>query len=302
MKFLAFIVLYVVLTLSFPGQGRAHDIDNLSTVLNAVPGIKLNSPEERALRVDPTQPLHYDGGVVEGRKTNSCFANPTKFKGHTMQQAHKLFWHRRRTLINRFIILGANINAANEYAFMLKTPLAVPFMNYDPFALGTDPFFPEVAQQYLTTYPQIGYSGFLDGGATRYDHFWITQHVDIPAAPGLTGSTNPLTTATCGSLNTHDLIHTPECNSLPSETFVLKGGDSYKTPLGRGDLVWSYYDRIPADPVADACMEFMDGNMTIEQAIGYALAHAQAGTSHLLAIESRIKYSELVLSWLRNRF
>lgn len=302
MKLLAFIVLYVILTLSFPSMSKAHDIDNLSKVLNAVPGAVLNSPQEKALRVSPNDNLHWDGGVAEGRKTNSCFANPTVFQGHTMQEAHKLFWHRRRTLINRFIVLGANINAANEYAYFLKTPLAVPFMNYDPFALGTDPFFPEVAQQYLDTYPKIGYSGFLDGGATRYDHFWITQHVDLPAAPGLKGSTNPLTMATCGSLNAHDLKHNPECNTKPASAFVLKGGDSYKTPLGRGDLVWSYYDRIPADPVADACMEFMDGNMTIEQAIGYSLAHAQAGTAHLVSIESRIKYSELVLSWLRGRF
>ena len=297
-----YIVIILILLMSVPSVSRAHDIDNLSNVLNAVPGAVLNSPEERALRVDPNQNLHWDGGVAEGRKTNSCFENPTVYKGHTMQQANKLFWHRRRTLINRFIVLAGNINAANEYSFFLKTPLAIPFMNYDPFSLGFDAFFPEVAAQYMALYPVVGYNSFGDGGATRYDHFWITQHVDLPAAPGLTGSTNPLTTATCGSLNQHDLMHNPECVNLTPGTFVLKGGDSYKTPLGRGDLVWSYYDRIPAAVVSDACMEYLEGRFTIEQAIDYALAHALAGQAHLVAVESRIKYSELVLSNLRSRF
>lgn len=302
MKILAFIVLYVVLTLSFPGQARGHDIDNLSTVLNAVPGVTLNSPTELSMRVDPTKNMHCDTAVCEGEKFNSCLTNPTVYKGRTMQQVSKNFWHWRRVLVAQFIILSGNVNAANEYSFMLKTPLGIPFNSYDPFFLGFDPLFPDVQQQYYTNYVPIGYKPLGDGGRANYGEFWLSMNVDLPAAPGLTGSTNPLHTEQCSTLSASEKMHAPECVTLAPDTFVLAGGDSYKTPINRGDIAFNYYDRLPQNPVGSACFEYLEGRMTIEQAIDYAMAHEVAGKVHVLAIASRIKYSELVLSWLRSRF
>ena len=51
-----------------------------------------------------------------------------------------------------------------------------------------------------------------------------------------------------------------------------------------------YWDRIPAHPIADACMLWKEGNMSFDSVLQYAADHELAAIAHLRTIEKRIVY------------
>lgn len=272
----------------------SHDVDNLSKHLNAFLNIGNN---ETKYRVDPTKQHHCADGLCEGQFTNSCFTNPQtdSTTGRTFHQISKNFWHWRRQLIAQIQILagrGMSFFGFDVAKGRIKAGYqGIPFVNYDPLYLGHDPRFPEAYAEFV----KDGFPG-NSGLEIRFDLFSIPHH-----SPQIIKGVDlkPIGLKRCGDLTPMELNHAPECLNTDPNLVVMFGGDSYKAPEPfRNEDAFVYYDRIPAHPIADACIGWLEKRWGFEFALTYAKAHEVAGKNHVYEVWIRTKYLNYVRKYV----
>lgn len=284
---ITFFIVFIVTS-----NASAHDIDNLTLQSNNQP---VQQNVEVQNRINVNEPLHCADGVCEGQPTNRCLANPQLHtNGRTVKQMLKNFWHWRRQLVAREIIFAGDVNALAELARSKGDYRGQPFMNYDPFFNQRDSSHPDIYNYYQALPASRGYGPIVnDGLEVRYDHFWLAHNLNV------SGNTL-LEFKTCGELQGHESFHSPDCIGAPSNKLTLVGGDSYKAPEPwRNEDLFIYYDRIPANPIGDACIRWLEGQVPFNYVLQIAAAHEDAGKFHVLLVEKRRRYIHLVLQKYR---
>lgn len=277
----------LLLLLLLATNGYAHDIDNLSTQLNAFPAY-----QEASNRYFSDKPLHCADGLCEGQFINACLANPQVGSDlRTMFEVNKNFWHWRRQLLAQIEILAGEANFARGI-FLGKNgrESQIPFIHYDPFYLGHDPHFPKVFNSFKAKTGLDPYSAL----EVRYDYFTIAHVIYFPSHKNI-----PLAFKRCKDLTKHEAFHAPECRGGDPEALVLSGGDSYKAPKPfRDEDAFIYYDRMPANPIADACFGWYDKRWGFDFALVYARAHELAGKTHAAEVYKRVMYIRMVVDYI----
>ena len=207
------------------------------------------------------RPIHDQGSpYAEGQPSNSCFenltTNPDIGNGHTFAELFRWGMRWRRLDVNKATYLAGMVNYAKGYLEGTgRSHIPIPFDSYDPF--NSNPLFTGIM-----VWPTVHHSVLID----RYN-------------------TSPW----------RDGNYAWDGISIRYDWFLVAqhhyGEQSYLVPAPmKYEGLFNYYDRIPAHPFADACVEWLEGRQDWNYVLELAAAHEQAGREHFRLIRKRVLY------------
>jgi hypothetical protein len=244
------IVTILIFITLFFSRALAHDIDHLSNQLGVKP-IPKGQPKPTHHQVYPDDPLSWDGVFYEGQPTNTCLESEEKY-GPTGRTM--------RQINHDFWHSRRNlINMVTYLSGFVNRNYAYAISEGKPNA--KIPFY-------------------------NYDPFkncFEPYYTQLPGIFALYAPSWGLPQYYCDGLE------------VRYDHFLKAQMDhpehSYRVDFpARGESAFNYYDRIPANPVADACMWWKEGRITFQHALSYAEAHREAGIQHHNALKARVLY------------
>lgn len=162
----------------------AHDIDHLSKNRGGIRVI--TDASEIPFVADHyvlDEQLNWDGVFYEGQPINDCFTNPQVElnTGKTMRELVFDYGHERRNVVSSTLFLSGQVNRNYAYAVAQgKFGAKIPFYNYDPMTLGSDPYNSHLIPWYNLFAPGWGLPLFgADYLTIRYDYF-LDAHREHP--------------------------------------------------------------------------------------------------------------------------
>jgi len=252
-------ILNLIFILLLPSAALAHDIDHLSKKLGT--NVKKS---DGSLPVEdqvyPEDKLSWDGVFYEGQATNSCLQSEEKY-GPTGRTMREINHDFWHSRRNLVNMVTFLSGMANRnYAYAVAE--GKPNAKI-PF-YNYDPFH-KCFEPYYSQLPALFAAYSLSWGLPMYycDGLEVRYDYFLKA----------------------QMDH-PE--------------HSYRVDFpARGESAFNYYDRIPANPIADACFFWKEGKISFQHALSYAEAHREAGMSHHNALKARVLYL-WSLEYLRN--
>ncbi len=228
----------------------AHDIDHLSRKL----GVNFRKSDGTLPvedQVVPNEPLSWDGVFYEGQPTNSCLENPERFRGTGKSMKElRKDFWHSRRNLVNMITLLAGMVNRNV---AYATAAGIPDAKI-PF-YNYDPFH-KCSEPY---YPYLPANFAALAKSWGLPLFW------------------------CDGLEVRYDYFLQAQREHPEH--------SYRVGFpARAESAFNYYDRIPADPIADACAWWKDGKITFQHALSYAEAHCDAGMAHFNSLKVRVLY------------
>lgn len=228
----------------------AHNIEHLSHRL----GVNFQNSDGTLPvedQVDPNEPLSWDGVFYEGQPTNSCLENPEPHKKTERTMKQINFdFWHSRRNLVNMITLLSGMVNRNV---AYATAAGVPDAKI-PF-YNYDPF-KKCSEPY---YPRLPADFARLSAGWGLPMYW------------------------CDGLEVRYDYFLQAQREHPEH--------SYRVGFpARGESAFNYYDRIPANPIADACMRWKDGKITFQHALSYAEDHRTAGMIHFNSLKVRVLY------------
>ena len=230
---------------------NAHDIDNLSNRL----GIAIATDGDNLPVEDnyiADEPLHWDGVFYEGQPINDCLTDPTV---HTST--------------------GRTMKELN-FAFWHQRRNLINMLQYLAGMVNRNYAYAVTQGRFDAKIPFYNYDPFKTG-FDPYHPELISQHNDNSALWGVPGF------FVDGLEIRYDWFLDAQ-HQHPRHSYRIGFPQ-------RGEGGFNYYDRIPANPIADACAWYKEGRLKEFQfVLDIANEHVKAGVRHHNDVRKRVLY------------